>query len=220
MSTVQALDTSVDVLKALLWEHDSADKLVMLTKLKQDWYTNNHSEFWNNWITDVFNIDTANQFGLAVWGRILNVPMQVTAAPDVGKFAFGFGSNNANFQRGNFGNKSSNTIGLTVDQQRMIIRMRYFKLTSRGTVPETNRFLKKLFTDTGQGRVFVVDPYDMSFVTYFFEQAPNSQVQFLLDHYDLLPRPAGVGIKYQVQGRPAWGFGTNHLNFGNGNFGG
>jgi hypothetical protein len=219
MSRIQALDTSVDVLKSLLWEHDGADKLVQLTRLKQEWYEKNQSEFWTDWIRDVFNIRTANQFGLAVWGRILDVPMQVTSAPDVGKFAFGFGSNNANFENGNFGNKNSNTIGLTVDQQRLIIRLRYFKLTARGTVPETNRFLKKIFTDVGQGRVFVADPYDMSFVTYFFEQAPDSSTQFILDHYDLLPRPAGVGIKYQVQPRPSFGFGPNHLNFENGNFG-
>lgn len=217
MSRIQAFDASVNVLKALLWEHDGADKLVMLARLKQEWYERNQSEFWTNWVRDVFNIDTANQFGLSVWGRILDVPMQVTSAPDVGKVAWGFGSSNANFERGNFGNKNSNTIGLTVEQQRLIIRLRYFKLTARGTVPETNRFLAKIFE--GKGRVFVTDPYDMSFVTYFFEQAPDSQTQFILDNYDLLPRPAGVGIKYQLQVRPSFGFGPNHLNFGNGNFG-
>lgn len=217
MSRIQALDSSVDVLKALLWQHDSADKLVLLARLKQQWYEQNQSEFWVNWVRDVFDIDTANQFGLAVWGRILDIKMQVTSAPDVGKVAFGFGSNNANFNNGNFGNIASNTIGLTVEQQRMVIRLRYFKLTSRGTVPETNRFLAKVFA--GQGRVFVIDPYDMSFVSYFFEQAPNSQLQFILENYDLLPRPAGVGVRYQVQPRPSFGFGTNHLNFENGNFG-
>lgn len=219
MSRIQAFDSSVNVLKALLWEHDGADKLVKLATLKQEWYEKNHSEFWNNWVRDVFNIDTANQFGLAVWGRILDVKMQVTSAPDVGKAAFGFGAANRNFENGNFANKISNTIGLTIDQQRLVIRLRYFKLTARGTVPETNRFLKQIFTDEGQGRVFVSDPYDMSFVTYFFEQAPTSQVQFILDNYDLLPRPAGVGIKYQIQTRPSFGFGSEHLNFENGNFG-
>lgn len=219
MSRIQAFDSSVNVLKALLWEHDGADKLVKLATLKQEWYEKNHSEFWDNWVRDVFNIDTANQFGLAVWGRILDVKMQVTSAPDVGKAAFGFGTANKNFQNGNFGNRNSNTVGLTVDQQRLVIRLRYFKLTARGTVPETNRFLKQIFTDEGQGRVFVTDPYDMSFVTYFFEQAPTSQVQFILDNYDLLPRPAGVGIKYQLQVRPSFGFGTNHLNYERGNFG-
>lgn len=219
MSQVQALDTSVDLLQALLWQHDSAEKLVRLARLKAQWYEKNQSEFWSNWVRDVFNIDTANQFGLAVWGRILDVPMQVTSAPDVGKAAFGFGTAHRNFNRGNFANKNSNTVGLTVEQQRLIIRLRYFKLTARGTVPETNRFLKRLFEDEGQGRVYVTDPYDMTYVTYFFEQAPNSQIQYILDHYDLLPRPATLGIKYQIQPRPSFGFGVSHLNFGNGNFG-
>jgi hypothetical protein len=217
MSTVQPFDTSIDLLKSLLWQHNGADKLVALAKAKQEWYDTNQSEFWNDWVRDVFNVDTANRFGLAVWGRILDVPMQVTAPPDVGKAAFGFGTANKNFENGNFGNKGSNTIGLTVEQQRMIIKLRYFQLTSRGTEPETNEFLSKIFA--GQGRVFVVDPLDMSFVTYFFEQTPNSQLQFILDNYDLLPRPAGVGIKYQVQPRPSFGFSSNHLNFENGNFG-
>lgn len=219
MSRIQALDTSVNVLRSILWEHEGADKLVMLAKLKQEWYTRNQSEFWNNWVRDVFNIDTANEFGLAVWGRILDVKMQVTSPADVGKIGFGFGTSNKNFENGNFANKNSNTVGLTVEQQRMVIQLRYFKLTSRGTVPETNRFLKQIFTDKGMGRVFVTDPYDMSWVTYFFELQPNSQIQFILDNYDLLPRPAGVGIKYQLQPRPSFGFSTNHLNFENGNFG-
>jgi hypothetical protein len=36
--------------------------------------------------------------------------------------------------------------------------------------------------------------------------------------YDLLPRPAGVGIKYIVNNGTIWGFGPLNQNFENGNF--
>jgi len=216
MSTIQALDFSIDALRAILWEHDGAQKLVALARLKQAWYTQRQQEFWQNWVRDVFNIDTANRFGLGVWGRILNLPMQITSPADVGKFAWGFGANNANFENGNFANIKANTISLDVEQQRLLIKLRYFQLTSTGTLPETNAFLAKVFADFG--KVFVTDNYDMT-ITYFFERAIPSQLLMIFENYDLLPRPAGVGIIYQVQGRPAFGFGVDNLNFENGNFG-
>lgn len=217
MTTVQDFDSSVNLMQAILWQYEDAEKLKAIARAKQEWTNHNQSEFWSSWYRDVFNIDTANSFGLAVWGRILNIALGVDVAPQVGKRAFGFGSNHANFNQGNFGTTTDETIGLTVDQQRTVIRLRYFQLTSRCTIPEVNEFLAKLFA--AEGNVFVIDPYDMSFVTFVFTFTPNSQLQFILEKYDLLPRPAAVGVKWRVRPKPSFGFGENHLNFNNGNFG-
>lgn len=217
MSTVQELDLSVDALKAILWQYDNAERLKTLVTLKQQWYERNHSEFWSNWIRDVFDIRTANEFGLNVWARILNIPLLVEVASSKQKEAFGFGANHQNFGNGNFARGNSGTIGLTLEQKRLIVRLRYFQLTSRGTVPEINSFLKELFGS--RGNVFVVDSLDMTYATYFFTYQPDSQLQLILEKYDLLPRPSAVGVRWQVQARPSFGFGVNHLNFENGNFG-
>ena len=217
MSTVQGFDPSVNLLSAILWQYENAEKLKAIVTAKQEWTNRNQTEFWTNWQRDVFNIDTANAFGLSVWARILDVPLRIDVAPQENKIAFGFGANNTNFNNGNFGVIQDQAQGLTIDQQRMVIKFRYFQLTSRCTVPEINEFMSSMFGD--QGAAYVYDPLDMSFVLYTFGFAPDSQLQLILDEFDLLPRPAGVGVKWQVKPEPSFGFGVYNLNFNNGNFG-
>ena len=215
---IQDFDFSVDLLKALLWQHDNAEGLKTLLQKKQEWYAVNQTQFWDDWFNNVFDLDTANDFGLAVWARILNVPLQVRIEADVSRPAFGFGTAHENFNNGSFARGTTGDQPLTQDQQRLVLKLRYFQLISRGAVPEINEWLNGLFGN--RGKVFVVDSNDMTFATYFFNFQPDSQLSFILEKYDLLPRPAGVGIKYQVQVKPSFGFGVHHLNFNNGNFGG
>lgn len=217
MASVQDFDSSVNLLQAILWQYEDAEKLLSIARAKQAWIENNQTEFWSSWYRDVFNIETANAFGLSVWGRILNIKMQVVEAPQPDKIAFGFGEFNANFNNGNFGVLNDQNVGLTLEQQRTVVRMRYFQITSRCTIPEINEFLKGLFGD--QGTVYVIDTYDMSFVTFLFTFTPDSHLQFILENYDLLPRPASVGAQWAVQREPAFGFGPYNLNFTNGQFG-
>jgi len=217
MSDIQEFDPSVNLMQAILWQYEDAEKLKAIVEAKQAWVNKNQKEFWLSWYRDVFNIDTANTFGLSVWARILDVQLQVDNSSKEGEIPFGFGSNNNNFGNGNFGVVAGSTQGLSLEQQRLVIRFRYFQLTSRCTVPEINEFLSEVFKD--KGNAFVFDPLDMSFVLYTFGFAPDSQLQFILDEYDLLPRPAGVGVKWQAQSLPSFGFGVYNLNFNNGNFG-
>ena len=215
---IQDFDFSADLLKSLLWQHDNAEGLKTLLRRKQEWYNANQRDFWDAWFRDVFDLDTANDFGLAVWSRILDVPLQVRTEADVNRPAFGFGINHKNFTNGSFARYQTGDIPLNTEQQRLVLKLRYFQLISRGAVPEINEWLSELFGDLGS--VFVVDSNDMTFATYFFSFQPDSQLSFILEKYDLFPRPAGVGIKYQVQVKPSFGFGVHHLNFNNGNFGG
>lgn len=217
MSTVQEFDASVNLLAAILWQYEDAERLKALAVAKQAWTTQNQTNFWLGWYRDVFNVDTATDFGLSIWGRILNVRLGVDVAPQ-NKVAFGFGAAHKNFNApSNFGVDADKTQSLTLEQQRLVIKLRYFQLTSRGTVPEINRFLNQLFGV--QGGAFVIDPHDMSFAIYQFGFNPDSQLRFILDEFDLLPRPAGVGVKWQVQMRPVFGFGPYNINFNRGTFG-
>lgn len=217
MNEIEKFDFSVDLLKSLLWQHDNAEGLKTLIQKKQEWYQVNQSEFWEDWFKNVFDLDTANDFGLSVWARILNIPLQVRIESDRDRPAFGFGVEHLNFNNGSFVQGEDGDIPLDIEQSRLVLKLRYFQLISRGAVPEINEWLVQLFGD--QGDVFVTDPGDMTFATYFFTFEPDSQLRFILEKYDLLPRPAGVGVRYQVQVKPSWGFGVNHLNFNNGNFG-
>jgi hypothetical protein len=213
---IQEFDYSINLLRALLWQDNRAPKLKSILQQKQDWYDTNVSTFWEDWVRDVFDIRTANEFGLAVWAIILGIPTSAILPP-TNKPNFGFGSFNKNFNHGNFGSKSSTVVGLTLEQKRILLRLRYFKLISRCTVPEINRGMKSILGD--QGTVYVLDANNMQFVTYVFGFQPNSTLQFVLQNFDVLPRPAAVGVRYVVNGNTHWGFGSLRKNFNHGNFG-
>src|SRR6185437_5055288 len=111
-------------------------------------------------------LQTANEFGLAVWSIILNLPLFIGPPPDPpGKPVWGFGDNYENFDNGNFSNASGGITSLTIDEKRLILRLRYFQLISRGAIPEINAFLNYFFKAYGQ--VYVLDGLDMSMVVVF-----------------------------------------------------
>lgn len=216
MSTVEEFDASVDLMRAILWQYEDSGNLKSLIQNKQEWINQYQTGFWYEWYRDVFNIDTANKFGLSVWARILDISLGVDQDPQPAKFSFGFGQNHANFNNGNFGVLQSFRQALSLEQQRLVIRMRYFQITCRPTVPEINEFLAFLFG--GQGPAYVLDNLDMS-MTYVFGFSPSSELMYVLENYNLLPRPSAVDISMVFFSRESFGFGEYNLNFNNGNFG-
>lgn len=79
----------------------------------------------------------------------------------------------------------------------MLIRMRYFNLTQSPTVTNINQFLKRFFW-RGESKVFVLDPFDMTYMYYVFNFNPDERLRLLLENFDLMPRPSGVGVKYRI----------------------
>lgn len=212
--TIREFDFSVNLLENILWQYDASTSLRTLVQEKQDWYGIYHTEFWNDWIADVFNLDTANDFGLAVWAIILGVPLVVVPDPQPGKIAWGFGHLRKNFTNGNFA-PSSGSFGLTTEQKRLVLKLRYFQLVTRGAPPEINAFMNYLF---GPGEVYVADGLNMT-ARYVFTTAPSSALELVLNSYDLLPRPAGVLVDFRaIIPGARWGFGRYRANFNNGNF--
>jgi len=209
------LDLSIDVLRALLWQYNDAESLQALLEKKQAWLDQNHKDFWEDWIRDVFDLRTANDFGLQVWSLILGI-RTFTELPPTDKGNFGFGDYNLNFNNGNFGQIGIKQQSMTANQRRILIQMRYFQMISRCTIPEINRFADFIFRDFG--KVYVMDSNDMNWIIYVFSFLPPSEIQFIFDNFDILPRPAAVGIKYIINTRTPFGFGDYNLNFNNGTF--
>jgi hypothetical protein len=212
---IQELDFSVDLLRALLWQYNDALKLQSLLEQKQAWYDVEYSEFWENWYRDVFDLRTANDFGLAVWSIILNIPLTITSGGVPSTRIWGFGPFRKNFNRGNFA-PSTSGIKLTTAQKRLVLQLRYFQLITRGAIPEINAFLNYVFASFG--KVYALDGLNMT-MNYVFTFAPPSQLRFVLETYDVLPRPAGVGVDFVVLIRDTFGFGPYHRNFNRGTFG-
>ena len=212
---IQEFDYSLDLLTALLWEYNTASSLTSLLESKQAWYDQNVSAFWETWYTNVFSLDTANDFGLAVWSIILDLPLFQTTNPDPpGKPIFGFGISNQNFENGNFSNINQSA-GFNTEEKRLLLKLRYFSLVSRCAVPEINSFLAYVFEPFGT--VYILDGLDMT-ITYVFSYQINSTLLDVMLRYQLLPKAAGVGVKIIDLTRPIFGFGISNQNFENGNF--
>ena len=218
---IQQLDFSVNCTKALLWQYQNATALQSLVNSKQAWYNENQEAFWTDWIRDVFDLRTANQFGLIVWGIILDLPLYVNNPPNSNAPTFGFNASNfMNFNRGNFQSVSGNSYQLPLATQRLALQLRYFQLCSSGTVPETNRFLNYAFSQyngSAPGQVFLVDNHDMT-QTYHFLSPMDAGLVYLLQNYDILPRPAGVKSTWINNSVSSFGFAPYGLSFNQGNF--
>lgn len=218
MSQIQQFDFSVNLLRALLWEYNEATNLQAILESKSEWYDENQTQFWDNWLTDVFDLRTANQFGLVVWGIILGIKLYVNKppTPDVPAFGFGPGAGHVNFGNGNFSNQNGSSYVLPVETQRIALQLRYAQLTSSGTVPEINRLLKRVFGDLGEA--WLIDYGNMR-QRYIFDFAIPFDLIYLFTNYDILPRPAGVASDFYDNTNSYFGFGPNHVNFNHGNFG-
>lgn len=210
---IQEFDYSTDVTAPLLWQYNSSPTLQSLLAQKQAWYDENQSEFWTDWYNNVFNLQTADAFGLSVWAIILNVPIIVVVQPPSGVIGFGFSPNYENFTHGNF-YAVQGAQQLSVEQARLVLRMRYFQLTTRGCIPEINRFYNMLFKP--YGAVHLLDNHDMT-IEYVFRFVIPSQLNYIFKNYDILARPAGVSVSYSSVPSIPFGF-DQPENFDNGNF--
>lgn len=213
MNDIELFNFSTNTLEALLWQHNKAVNLTALLQSKQDWYNENVTQFLEDWVVNVFDLRTANAFGLQVWSRILDMPLQVYIPPSPNKF--GFGPFRKNFNRGNFSSVNGSVANLTVDEQRIALQLKYLKLTYRPSTPNINKILNWVFKS--YGNAYVLDGYNMT-MTYVFDFGRTSTISLFLQQYDLLPRPAAVKVNYATIGFPAFGFGSAKRNFNRGVF--
>lgn len=209
------LELNVNLMRTVLWQYENAPKLKSLVQSEQDWANENVTEFWENWFRDVFNLKTANDFGLNVWSIILDIPLIINRPRRIDSSVFGLGSNHKNFGNGNFGRGRTKDMVVTTEQARKILLLRWFQLTSRPTISNTNEALEIVF---GAGMAYAQDSLDMSNQFFMFTERPDYQTIDMLKNTDLLPRPSTIGSTILVKPRAGFGFGRNHLNFGNGNF--
>ena len=200
MTTTTNFDYSVDILQNLLWEYDQAPALKSLLTQKQAWYNTNQKQFWIDWFNNVFNLNTANQFGLSVWAIILDQPIVINQVPDaLTRPTFGFkyysDSNNfQNFTHGNFSAASGASLYLSNAQKAMILKLRYWQLIGNYTIPFLNLMCQTVFGSLG--KAYVIDNLNMTFTYVFTFQIP-SDLNLLFTELDILPRP--VGVKALIQ---------------------
>lgn len=178
----------------------------------------------------VWNVNTAQGFGLDIWGRIVGVSRVIPIPGSSGAFGFetadrpfdwqNFGSTLPAGKGGPFFNGQINTGGFTLldDAYRTLILTKALANITATTAPALNALIQNLFP--GRGVAFVIDRGNMA-MTYVFEFQLTTIEYAILAYSGVLPHPAGVLVNVVVIPSGFLGFkeqGAPDVPFGQGPF--
>jgi hypothetical protein len=160
----------------------------------------------------VWNVDTAQGFGLDIWGKIVGVDRLLRIPSNTQTFGFNnsdFPPDWAPFNQGTFYTGVSNGQGFNLpdDAYRTLILVKALSNIVATTAASLNQLLRNLFPitpDRPENRCFVIDNNDMS-MTFYFEFDITVTEYAILTQSGVLPHPAGV--RYNVVVAPAGIFG-------------
>lgn len=147
---------------------------------------------------DIINIDTAIDYGLDLWGKLLGFPRYVPVPANSGEVkSLYFNFIKKDFYKLQFFKENDNFTYMRLDDSnyRIILKCLLLKLSQDCTYPKINEYINYLFGFFG-GTSFVQDSQNMRFTTYVFRFEIPEWLKFVIDKYDILPRPAGVGMNY------------------------
>ena len=158
----------------------------------------------NNWYNWIWNVNTAQGYGLDVWGRIVGVNRVLTVTS--GKF-FGYtgpgalGASGTPYNTNVYYNGVSGTQNYVLGDAafRTLIFAKALANISNNSVPAINAILMTLFgTGNGSGTptqpaAYCTDPQGMA-MTYTFSFAPTPIQLAIISSSGVLPRPSGVAL--------------------------
>lgn len=156
----------------------------------------NFEQFYNF----VWNVDTAQGFGLDIWGKIVGISRLLHIPVDSPTFGFENSDTPPDwspFNQGTFytGELNSQTYTLPDAGYRILILTKALANIAATTAPSLNRLLQNLFPN--RGRAYVVDLGNMA-MRYVFEFSLTSVEFAILTQSGALPHPAGVSVDVQI----------------------
>ena len=188
-------------LRAQLWQDNQGTVIPALLAAKAAWYERAQAGFWAAWTRRVFDLggvlgDDLDEFGCAVWARILGITLTFTGTQDFANW--GFGAEHENFTRGNFGSGEPVVIKPSLAEQRFLLRLRYFSLTSDGNVLAVNAALARIARPFGKAYMTPNPGGKEMTVQYSFAFQLSQAAQYALASQPILPTPGGMAqlIRY------------------------
>lgn len=144
-----------------------------------------------NFYNVVWNIETAQGFGLDIWGRIVDVPRTLKIPGNMLYFGFDEQLGARPFDEAPFydGPPQTETYVLSDDAYRTLILTKALSNISAATAPSFNTLLQNFFAD--RGRCYVSDLGGMM-MQFIFEFAMQPFEIAVLTQSGVIPRPAGV----------------------------
>lgn len=181
--------------RSLKWMHNKAPNITSLITQKSNWYGIYNTKFWDDWKRDVFDLRTANSFGLMIWCIILGVPSQAFGLyAKALHWAYGpFRQNfkwsgiepppsDANLLGGNFTGGSDRTV-LNIKEVRACLRLRYYALVGNGSLAFINYALRDVFKE---------------FVPNGVWDYPGGQYVYASDESDTFDTTAPLVLEYRI----------------------
>ena len=144
----------------------------------------------------VWNVDTAQGFGLDIWGNIVGVGRYLEI-PGQSKY-FGFDVGNEDYEPFDSApfyltDPETETYRLTDDAYRVLILAKAMSNIISCTSPAINRLLQNLFPN--RGRCYVLDLGKMS-MRYVFEFTLMLYEKAIVTKSGVLPHGTGVGVEF------------------------
>lgn len=139
----------------------------------------------------VWNVDTAQGFGLDIWGKIVNISRQLNVPGTQVNLGFSEGPSGQPFGQAPFyvGPPASTVYTLSDAAYRTLILVKALSNISNCTAPSLNRLLQTLFA--GRGRTYVADTGQMQ-MRYVFEFTLQPFELAILTQSGAVARPAAV----------------------------
>lgn len=159
---------------------------------------------FSNFMSTVWDVYTAQGFGLDIWGRIVNVPRTINIPASNDAFGFDEGNDPAYFpfnQEPFYNGKQAGTLYTLADNAyRVLILTKALANISSFTAQSMNALLNFMFNGQGstRGSCYVLETATPMQIQYVFNFALQSWEAAILQQASLMPRPAGVGITIVV----------------------
>lgn len=135
----------------------------------------------------VWNIQTAQGYGLDLWGRILGVTRVLEVVPE-GYFGWDQGDRQTWGHGPWFGNPATPNYRLSDDAYRVLLYARALANLTDCSIQSLNRLLTLLFPEV---KAYVTDGLDMT-MTYHFSPSPSPVELAIINQTGVLPKPVGV----------------------------
>ncbi len=188
----------INYLDTIITQYANSDKTQTILKTFND--AVDPSAAIDDFYDLVWNIETADTYGLDIWGKIVVVSRLLTVTPNEEFFGFGEAvtippaiDDAQPFDQAPFynGEVNSSTVSLTNDAYRKLIMLKAMANITDCSIPSMNAMLMYIFGDSG--RAYVRNDGGMT-ISYVFEFALSDVELAIVQSSGALPAPAGVTV--------------------------
>ncbi|UUM20890.1 DUF2612 domain-containing protein [Mycoavidus sp. SF9855] len=184
----------------LIWQYTGKPKARATAQLIDQYF----SDTWQGLadLPNALNIETASGKNLDLVGQHVGQSRVLTGLAPRRLFGFErapgtqglsrFGLGGGKWYR--IGDVFTDSVVLDDDDFRFLIKCRIAKNHMVGTVPDITQALDFIFG----GQASIYDQYDMSFTVTIRSNQVTAFKRYAIQTLDILPRPAGVNVKYVV----------------------